>query len=108
MDTHPAEQVGRIGAAGRKEPTAGVAAAQRCRREQAADQGVAIAHRPQQQSRRRRRLVRVAPDSVRANGIDEKRNTRGESDDASGERGTVDRHSLQPRTRRQQTVKSSS
>jgi hypothetical protein len=55
-----------------------------CRREQAADQGVPIAHRTQQQSRRWRRLLRVAPESVRANGVDEERNTRRESDDASG------------------------
>src|SRR4030081_1865220 len=65
MDAHPAQQIGRVGAAGGKEPAAGIATTPRCRREQPADQCVAVAHRPQQKSRRRRRLVGVAPEPVR-------------------------------------------
>ena len=40
--------------------------------QQAADQRVAIAHRMQEQKRRRRRLVGIAPQAVRAERIDEK------------------------------------
>ena len=48
-------------------------ATQRCGREQPTDQRIAIAHRPQQQLRRRRRLVRIAPEPVRSQRVDEKR-----------------------------------
>ena len=73
MDTRPAEQVGRVGAGGREKPPPGVFASQRCRREQATDQGVAVAHGPQQQLRRRRRLVAITPEPVRTKGVYEKR-----------------------------------
>ena len=86
------EQVGRVRAAGCEKPAAGITPAQRGHRKQAADQGVPIAHRTQQHPRRRRRFVRVAPESVGANGIHEKRDARGKSEAAHGKPGTVDRH----------------
>jgi hypothetical protein len=82
MDTHPAEQIGRVGAGGCKKPAAGVSATQRCRREQPTDQCIAVAHRPQQQSRGRCRLVGIAPEPVRTDGVDEERDARGQSDAA--------------------------
>lgn len=72
VDAQPAEQVGRVGAAGRQEPTPGVLAAQRCRREQPADERVAVAHGTQQQPRGGRRLPRVAPQAIRLQRVDKK------------------------------------
>ena len=44
------------------------------------------------------RLVGIAREPVRADGVDEERDARGETDGARGQRGTVDRHGSQPRT----------
>ena len=44
VDTHPAQQVGRVGPARGQEPAAGVLTAERRRHQQPADQRVAVAH----------------------------------------------------------------
>src|SRR5271157_2427183 len=98
MDAHPAEQIGRIRAGGRQEPAAGVSATQRRRREQPTDQRIAVAHRSQQQLRCRRRHIGIAPEPIRTEGVDEKRDARGKSDAARKEPKTVDSHGPQPRS----------
>ena len=65
-----------------------------------------VSHRPQQQLRGRRGFLGIAPESVGAQGIDEERDARSESDAACDERETINSHDRQLRSwRRSATPK---
>lgn len=92
VNAHAAQQIRRIGSARGEEPTAGVLPAQWRRHQQSADQRIAVAHRTQQELCRRGRLVGIAPEAIRSERIDEKRDSRSQADTTDGECGAVYGH----------------
>ena len=73
----PAEQVGPVGAGAGEEPPGAVGAAEPGSQEEATDERIAIAHRPEQQGRPWARLRVGSPQSSGSDRVDEEGDARG-------------------------------